>query len=127
MKQNFYRLAPALLLLPLFGSTVYADDLVETYIARLSAQDHFNSQGERLTSAAAIIRQDRANFHKFNNKDSEDTYDTVFSDVDSRATLEHLLEQGRSTRGVLDTIVNGTPLIQVDVYWNSVDVTILEE
>lgn len=126
MKQNFYRLAPALLL-ALLGSTVYADDLVETYIARLSAQDHFNSQGERLTSAAAIIRQDRANFHKFNNKDSEDTYDTVFSDVDSRATLEHLLEQGRSTRGVLDTIVNGTPLIQVDVYWNSVDVTILEE
>lgn len=123
------RFTPTLLTLALLGGSplVPADELVESYIARLSAQDHFNSQGERLSSAAAIIRQDRANFHKFNNKDSEDTYDTVFADVEQRAALERLLEKGRTTKGVLDTLVKGTPLIEVDVYRNSVDVTILEE
>ena len=36
---------------------------LETYVARLSAADHFNSNGERLTSIAAIIRQDRDTGH----------------------------------------------------------------
>ena len=35
---------------------------VESYTARLSERDHYNSNGQRLLSAAAIIRQDRANF-----------------------------------------------------------------
>lgn len=45
--------------------TVQARELIESYIALLSDADHFNSSGQRLTSAAAIIRQDRANYHLF--------------------------------------------------------------
>ena len=55
-----------------------ADELKETYVARLSAKDHFNSSGGRLDSAAAIIRQDRANFHKFGRRDAEDELDYSF-------------------------------------------------
>ena len=39
------------------------------YNARLSARDHYNSNGERLRTVAAILRQDRANFHRFNRRD----------------------------------------------------------
>ncbi|HEY0791934.1 MAG TPA: hypothetical protein VGD78_12795 [Chthoniobacterales bacterium] len=40
-----------------------SDRLIKSYVARLSERDHFNSQGQRLQSPAAIIRQDRANFY----------------------------------------------------------------
>jgi len=49
-----------------------AQEMVESYVAFLSEADHFNSNGERLRSAAAIIRQDRANFHRFGRRDPDD-------------------------------------------------------
>ena len=55
-----------------------ACDLKESYLARLGPADHFNSSGERLTSAAAIIRQDRANYHQFGKRDEEDDGDDFF-------------------------------------------------
>lgn len=95
-----------------------ADTIVETYSARLSVQDHFSSSGVRLTTAAAIIRQDRANFHKFSRGDAEDEGDAYFADARNRETLEKMLERGRSTRAVINAIVNGTPLVVVTV-WRS--------
>ncbi|NPA50899.1 MAG: hypothetical protein GXO02_04645 [Epsilonproteobacteria bacterium] len=47
---------------------------IGTYYARLGVWDHFNSRGERLTDAAAIIRQDRFNYH-IRGIDLEDTWD----------------------------------------------------
>ena len=38
---------------------------IESYTARLIARDHYNNNGERLESAAAIIRQNRANFYVY--------------------------------------------------------------
>ena len=93
-----------------------AQQLIGSYVARLSEADHFNSQGQRLTSAAAIIRQDRANFHRFGIRDPEDEDDTFFSDEGNRAVLEQMLERGRADPGVISRIVNGTPLIRVDIY-----------
>ena len=90
--------------------------LIESYTARLSSEDHFNSNGERLTSPAAIIRQDRANFHKFGIRDAEDEGDRFFADMANRALMERLLERGRTTGSARRAIVNGTPLIRVDVY-----------
>src|SRR5580698_3701854 len=48
---------------------------VESYTARLSERDHYNSNGQRLRSAAAIVRQDRANFYVYGLRDSEDEPD----------------------------------------------------
>jgi hypothetical protein len=90
--------------------------LIGSYVALLSEVDHFNSSGQRLTSAAAIIRQDRANFHRFGKRDSDDQSDTFFADEGNRAALEQMLERGRADPGVLSRIVNGTPLIRVDIY-----------
>lgn len=97
-------------------SMAQAQQVIASYLARLSAADHFNSNGERLTSAAAIIRQDRANFHRFGVRDPEDESDPFFADQDNRAALEQMLERGRAAPGVIDRVVNGTPLVRVEVH-----------
>jgi hypothetical protein len=102
-------------------------EFIESYTARLSARDHFNSNGERLQSAAAIIRQDRANFYVYGLRDSEDQPDSYFSNKGNRARLEQLLDNGRTTRDAIYRVINGTPLIRVDIYTNGISVTILSD
>jgi len=97
-----------------------AQQLIESYNARLSSADHFNSNGERLTTPAAIIRQDRANFHKFRIRDAEDERDSYFADQGNRAYLERLLERGHTSAAARRAIVNGTPMIHVEL-WRSRD------
>ncbi len=93
-----------------------AQQLIESYQALLSERDHFNSSGQRLTTAAAVIRQDRANFHRFGKGDPEDEVDRYFGDMDNRAALEALIERGASERRAISRIVNGTVLVRVEVY-----------
>jgi len=93
-----------------------AAELVDQYVALLSERDHFNSKGKRLTSAAAIIRQDRANYHKFGVRDRGDSGDSFFADAENRALLEEMLERGTSTKSAINSVVNGTPVILVQIY-----------
>jgi len=93
-----------------------AQQLLERYQALLSERDHFNSSGQRLTTAAAVIRQDRANFHLFGLRDPGDENDRIFANVDNRAALERMLDRGRSGPGVIDRIVSGTPFVRVEVW-----------
>lgn len=96
-----------------------AQQLIGSYVALLSDRDHFNSNGQRLESAAAIIRQDRANFHRFGIRDPEDQDDPFFGDEANRAALEQMLERGRADPGVLSRIANDVVLIKVDIYRDS--------
>ena len=98
------------------ATPVRADELIESYNAFLSRADHYNSYGTRLTSAAAIIRQDRANFHKFGIQDPGDESDNYFDNVNNRAILERLLNDGTSEPAVLRTIINREVSIHVSVY-----------
>jgi hypothetical protein len=97
---------------------------LETYVARLSAQDHYNSSGVRLLTAAGIIRQDRANFYEFGKRDREDTADEFFSNVNNRALLEQMLLAGSISPATNNEIINGTPLIVVKVYAHFIDVDV---
>lgn len=71
-----------------------------------------------------MVRQDRANWHKFHRRDRDDEADGWFKTNDQRADLQRPGAMSSSTRRA---IVNGEPLIQVDVYENSVRVSILED
>ena len=94
-----------------------AQQSIGSYIALLSDADHFNSRGQRLTSAAAIIRQNRANFYRFGIRSPEDQDDPFFANEANRAALEQMLERGRADRGVVERIVNGPPvLVRVDIF-----------
>lgn len=93
------------------------------YRARLSARDHFNSSGERLKNAAEIIRQDRANFHRYRKRDKEDTGDPIFSDAAARASLDDARVEFRSASDVA-AVLNGTPLVRVEIWGDTVRVSL---
>ncbi len=86
------------------------------YTARLSWADHFNSRGVRLGSIKDILRQDRANYHK-GLADPEDENDGYFTNMAQRAKMEYyrVAPVGTDYRSLQDTIINKTPLIEVNV------------
>jgi hypothetical protein len=92
-----------------------AESVICSYVARLSARDHRASDGYALRDVAAIIRQDRANFHKFRIRDEEDEADSFFSSVKNRENLEGMLRRRKLIAGVAAAVINGNPLVQVEV------------
>ena len=120
------RIVATAILLASAISAYGAEKPLESYYARLSAEDHFNSAGKRLTSAAAIIRQDRANFHVYGKRDQEDEADYTFSSKENRARFERMAAKGRFYDGTEKAILNGTPLIHVEIYEDYVIVSVRE-
>ncbi|RUT97516.1 hypothetical protein EOD23_28580 [Mesorhizobium sp. USDA-HM6] len=109
-------------------SATQAQDMLGSYVARISERDHHASDGYQLESAAQMVRQDRANWHKFRRRDSDDQGDPWFRGNDDRAQLERMLERGGAmSSATRRAIVNGEPLIEVDVYPDRVRVSILED
>ena len=100
----------------LVSSGAFADQLIEQYVAVLSVRDHFNSNGVRLRDAAAIIRQDRANYHKYGIRDQGDSGDSYFSSARNRELLEQMLNRGTSSPSAINSIVNGMPTILVRIF-----------
>ncbi|RWC32795.1 hypothetical protein [Mesorhizobium sp.] len=128
MRKSGIVIAAGLLLASLLGAgAAHADDMLGSYVARISDRDHQASDGYALDNAAQMVRQDRANWHKFHRRDSDDEGDGWFRTNDQRADLQRMLERGGAmSSSTKRAIVNGEPLIQVDVYENSVRVSILE-
>ena len=90
----------------------------EVYRARLSAQDHVNSAGDKLTTAAAVLRQDRAIWHSIGGADGEDQADEYFSKKSTRENYENLLKTGMIGEAEQKAILNGTPLVEVTITYD---------
>lgn len=119
--------AGALLAALVWTGTASADSFLGSYVARISARDHYASDGYPLDSAAQMVRQDRANWHKFGKRDPDDENDVWFRTNAQRERLQSMLQRaGAMSAATKRAIANGSPLIQVDVYANSVAVTILQ-
>jgi len=103
----------AALLLP---APLAAQQLLERYSAFLSAQDHYNSKGVRLTQSWQIIRQDRANYHRFKIRDPADEWDSFFSSLQNRAIAEQMLINGHIDRNTARYIVNNETMIEVEIW-----------
>jgi hypothetical protein len=71
-----------------------AQQTVATYFAALGPQDYYNSSGTRLTGFAQVLQQDRANFHRFGNRDAYDEGDPVFADPQVRSMIPALFAAG---------------------------------
>lgn len=100
---------------------------LDSYIARLSTADHYNSRRQRLDNVAAIIRQDRANVYVFVARDLEDEEDSFFASKANRAKLERMLNRGTISRSAKRAILHGTPLIQVDIYADFINVRVFDD
>lgn len=98
--------------------------LLETYVAFLGTDDHYNSRGARLSEPWQIIRQDRANFHKFGIRDRGDESDRFFSSIANRGRMERMILNGYIDPNAAWRIVNDNVWIRVEVYENSVNVSV---
>jgi hypothetical protein len=126
--KRFTLLAGAALVAAGLSGPAEADEFLGSYVARISDRDHHASDGYPLDSAAQMVRQDRANYHKFRRRDRDDENDVWFRGNEDRARLERMLQRPGAMSGpVKRAISNGEPLIQVDVYTRSVEVSILED
>ncbi len=123
---NIRILLAALVALMISLPAAAQDRLLGSYVARLSDNDHFASDGYRLDTAAQVVRQDRANFHRFGTGDFEDEDDRWFRTANARARMEQMLNHsGAMTQATRRAIMGGEPIVQVDVYRNSVRVSII--
>lgn len=93
-----------------------ADERLGAYTARLGVYDHLGPYGERLDSPARIVGRDRENFHKIGLRDAEDEDDALFRTTARREVLQDLLERGDTPPEVYRAILDGTPLIRIEVY-----------
>lgn len=93
-----------------------AQDLIADYVAYIGPNDLFNSNGQRLTEPWQVLRQDRANYHRFNIWDNGDEWDPVFVRFDNRAQFEQLIRQGRIDPQARRMIMQGGATVYVRVY-----------
>lgn len=108
--------------------TIFANaEYLGTYYARLGVSDHFNSHGSRLWNTAAIIRQDRFNYHVRGIQDLDDTGDYFFDNKENRDKLEAMLRRGYISRAARRAILNGTPTIRVKIYRDHIIVKIISK
>lgn len=83
--------------------------LIAEYFTTVGAEDSRNSRGNPVADWCAIVRQDRANHHRFGIRHDGDRGDPIFADGAARAAIsgrcrvapgsEHipgLLEQGKT-------------------------------
>lgn len=77
-----------LLIMFFISPLLLAYDGIEFYGAKISMNDRYNSNGERLTTVRDILRQDRANYHRFNIRDDADQYDSYFSSKQNREIFD---------------------------------------
>ena len=84
-----------------------AQQLMGEYYALISPRDMSNSSGVPLSNACAIIQQDRANYHRFGNRDDADQGDPVFADRVLRGRIVNTCEFVAGSEYVADWITTG--------------------
>lgn len=89
--------------------------VIEVYQAYIGQDDIRNSSGGRLTLPWQVIRQDRANYHKFNQRDDQDEGDSFFAKEANRAAMERMLRAGSISPQAGRAIVRGNVLVRVEV------------
>ncbi|MGB7240792.1 MAG: hypothetical protein WBC93_01735 [Sulfitobacter sp.] len=85
MKKQFIGLITALVCAaPVIGQ---AETLMVDYYSLLGPADAYNSRGVPLNDLCAIVQQDRANWHRFGNREQYDGGDFFFDSTDRRAMI----------------------------------------
>ena len=103
--------------------------LLDESVAYIGRSDLRSSEGVRLTQAWQVIRQDRANYHRFNVRDRGDQGDTFFGEAQNRAIMERMVRDGRMSPSAARAVVQGDVWITVRIYGRgsrgqSVEVTV---
>lgn len=92
------------------------DRMIGEYTAYIGDDDLYNSKGTRLSDPAAILRQDRANFHKFGLRQPGDSSDAFFGSVSNRAAMERMVRNGSISSEARRRLQNGGSTVVVQIY-----------
>lgn len=111
MRQIIAAIALALLAAPAFAQAP-----IDSYCAQISDNDKYASDGYKLTDAGSILRQDRANWHRFGNPDADDYGDNTFGSTRARENIPAMVDAGGIDPGLARFIVRGYPYVCVDIY-----------
>lgn len=97
------------------------------YTAKIGKKDHYNSRGVKLNNINAILRQDRVNYYN-GNGDIEDTGIGRFNNIKERQTLDKITIEpiNISMRDLKKAIINGNPLLQIEVFPTHLRVKLLK-
>ncbi len=93
-----------------------ADEVEASYSAWIGTADLYNSNGQRLTESWQVLRQDRANFHRFGIRQPGDEWDPLFSGIDNRAAMERMIMGGGIDPAAAAAVVRGNVMVHVTVW-----------
>ena len=103
---------PAMLL----AQPVLAQVLVGSYAAYIGEDVLYNSEGTRLSEPWQVLRQDRANFHRFGISQDGDEWDPFFEDAGNREAMETMIRRGYIDPDAEKMILSGGAMVYVNVY-----------
>ncbi|AOF89401.1 hypothetical protein [Sinorhizobium sp. RAC02] len=98
------------------GGVARADELIESYSAYIGQDDLYNSSNERLTQPWQVIRQDRANVHRFGVRQPGDDIDGFFASARNRELAERMLRSGRIEGAAARRLLDGDVRIHVEIW-----------
>ena len=110
MKQVLFALAF------MMASPASAESVIGQYVAYIGRDDLYNSNGARLSEPWQVLRQDRANFHRFKVSQPGDEWDSFFSNIDNRAIMERMVMNGYIDPNARRNLVNGGAMVVVRIY-----------
>lgn len=85
------------------------------YYAWIGDDDLYNSQGQRLTKVWQVLRQDRANFHKYGVSQPGDEADRFFASERNRAIMESMVRNGSIDRAASQRLLAGNVSVEVRI------------
>ena len=88
------RFLVSILLCVVMATPTIAQDLVGSYVAYIGRDDLYSSKGVRLTEPWQILRQDRANYHRFGIRQRGDESDSFFNNMENRGIMERMIMNG---------------------------------
>ena len=131
MKHSFMqRFAAAILaIVATFSTTLpsaaqnLADETIAFYEAYIGTQDLYNSRGVRLSTAQQVLRQDRANVHKFGIWQPGDQLDPIFNTVANREVMAKVMARNGLDPEVARQILRGNVMVYVEVWGHGNTIT----
>lgn len=108
--------AVGLVLASLGGTAARAQELIGSYVAYIGQPDLFSSKGARLNQPWQILRQDRANFHRYGISQPGDEFDPFFGSIDNRGEMERMVMNGSIDPQAAKRLVQGGATVFVRIY-----------
>ena len=106
----------AALTIGMVAQPVLAQEVIGSYAAYIGEDDLYNSEGTRLSEPWQVLRQDRANFHRFGLSQDGDEWDPFFEDADNREAMENMIMRGYVDPDAERMLLSGGAMVYVNIY-----------